>query len=298
MTKKFELGNYVKKEEIEETVYKPLQCVNMPKVFQDAIGLPGIPLGHSTMIFGLSDSGKTDILLKVAKQAIEQDILPFIVVTENKLDKERLEAYGLKHGENCILEEKIKTLEEVYDYISMKVEDIKKGRLEQNTLILWDSWAGTHAKDTVEIDKDGRILKKHSVMKNAQVGGQYNSIVMERISDTRKIDCDYSLGLLMLNQAYTSPPEFPGAPPGIIANGGNKIWFPLSLSILIKEGKRIKTTVNGRDFKIGLISKLRVEKNHINGVYTEGEIFLAGSEMLENDEKLIKDFKEKFKESK
>ena len=81
----------------------------------------------------------------------------------------------------------------------------------------------------------------------------------------------------MLNQAYTSPPEFPGAQPSIIANGGNKIWYPLSVSILIKEGKRIKTTVDGRDFKIGLVSKLRVDKNHINGIYTEGEVLLSGS---------------------
>ena len=293
--KKFELTDYVKKEEIEETIYKPLQYVVMPKVFQDAVGLPGICLGHSTMVFGLSDSGKTDILLKVAKEAVAQDIVPFLIITENKMDKGRLNDYGLVHGENCIIEEQLKTLEDVYDYISMKVEDIKKGRLKQNTIVLWDSWAGTHAKDTIEIDKDGRILKKHSVMKNAQVGGQYNSIVMERIASTREMSCDYSLGLLMLNQAYTSPPEFPGAQPSIIANGGNKIWYPLSVSILIKEGKRIKTTVDGRDFKIGLVSKLRVDKNHINGIYTEGEVLLSGSNMLENTEANVKQVKEDFK---
>lgn len=293
--KKFELSDYIKKEEIEETVYKPLQYVVMPQVFQEAVGLPGIALGHSTMIFGLSDSGKTDILLKVAKEAVAQDIIPFIIITENKMDKVRLNDYGLIHGDNCIIEEQIKTLEEVYDYISMKVEDIKTSRLKQNCVILWDSWAGTHAKDTVEIDKEGRILKKHSVMKNAQVGGQYNSIVMERITSTREMTSNYSLGLLMLNQAYIGPAEMPGLPPPIIANGGNKIWYPLSLSILIKEGKRIKVTKNDKNYKIGLISKLRVEKNHINGIYTEGEILLAGNEMLEHNDKNIKEVKEKFK---
>jgi len=293
--KKFELTDYVKKEEIQETVYKPLQYVNMPKVFQDATGLPGIALGHSSMIFGLSDSGKTDILLKVAKEAVAQDIVPFLVITENKMDKARLDAYGLIHGDNCIIEEQIKTLEDVYDYISMKVEDIKTGRLKQNCIILWDSWAGTHAKDTVEIDKDGRILKKHSVMKNAQVGGQYNSIVMERITSTREMTSDYSLGLLMLNQAYVGPAEMPGLPPPIIANGGNKIWYPLSLSILIKEGKRIKVTKKDRNYKIGLVSKLRVEKNHINGVYCEGNIILSGTDMLEETDSNLKKIKEDFK---
>jgi RecA/RadA recombinase len=296
MNKKFDLSDYVKKDEVEETVYKPLQYVVMPECFQKVTSLPGIALGHSTMIYGLSDSGKTDIMLKVAKEAVSQDILPFLIITENKLDIDRLKSYGLKHGENCIVEEKLTTLEEVYDYISMKVEDIKKNRLKQNCIILWDSWAGTHAKDTMEIDKEGRIIKKHSVMKNAQVGGQYNSIVMKRIASTREMDCNFSLGLLMLNQAYLSPSTMPGIPPSTVANGGNKIWYPLSLSLLIKEGKRIKTTINGQDYKIGLISKIKVEKNHITGVYTEGEVVLAGSEMFENDEKLIKAYKESYKE--
>lgn len=294
--KKFNLESYVKKEEIEETVYKPLQYVVMPECFQKAIGLPGIALGHSTMLYGLSDSGKSDILLKIAKEAVSQDIVPFLIVTENKLDKERLDLYGLKHGENCIVEETITTLEDVYDYISMKVHDIQKGKLKQNAIILWDSWAGTHSRETIDIDKDnGKILKKHSVMKNAQVGGQYNSIVMKRIASTREMNCDFSLGLVMVNQAYTSPPEYPGAPASIVANGGNKIWFPLSLSILVKEGKRIKTVIKGQEYKIGLVTKLRVDKNHINGIYTEGEILLSGPDMLEPTDSNIKDVKEQFK---
>jgi hypothetical protein len=297
--KKFDLGSYAEDTEtVDETVYKPLQYINMPKCFQDAIGLPGIPLGHSTMLYGLSDSGKTDVLLKIAREAVSQEILPIIIITENKMEKARLESMGLKDKENCIVVEHLTTLEDVYDYISMKCTDIKNGKLKMNTMILWDSVAGTPSKDSFEIAKDGKITKKYGPQKNASVIGYYNPIVMKIITSTRQIDCDYSLGLFMLNQAYKNMPEFPGAPVTTVPNGGEKIWFPISLAIEIKEGKRIKVTQDGRDLEIGLVSKLKVKKNHVTGVNSMGEIVLAGSEMFENDEKLVKEYKERFKDKK
>lgn len=297
--KKFDLGSYAESSEtVDETVYKPLQYINMPKCFQEAIGLPGIPLGHSTMLYGLSDSGKTDVLLKIAREAVAQDILPILIITENKMEKARLELMGLKDKENCIVVEHLTTLEDVYDYISMKATDIKNGKLKMNSMILWDSVAGTPSKDSFEIAKDGKITKKYGPQKNASTIGYYNPIVMKIITATRQIDCDYSLGLFMLNQAYKNMPEFPGAPVTTVPNGGEKIWFPISLAVEIKEGKRIKITKDGRDLEIGLVSKLKVKKNHITGINAAGEIVLAGSEMFANDEKLLKEYKERFKDQK
>lgn len=299
MSKDFNLGDYVEATEtVDETVYKPLQYITMPKCFQEAIGLPGIPLGHSTMLYGLSDSGKTDVLLKIAREAVNQDILPIIVITENKMEKTRLDTMGLKDKENCIIVEHLTTLEDVYDYISMKVTDIKNGRLKMNCLILWDSVAGTPSKDSFEIAKDGKITKKYGPQKNAQTIGYYNPIIMKMVTSTRQIESDYSLGLFMLNQAYKNMPEFPGAPTTTVPNGGEKIWFPISLAIEIKEGKRIDVVIDGKKFEIGLVSKLKVKKNHVTGINAAGEIVLAGSEMFENDEKLVKEYKEKYKSRK
>lgn len=296
MTKEFDLEKYEEASEpTEEIVYKPMQYIEMPKCFQDTIGLPGIPLGYSTMLYGLSDSGKTDVMLKVAREATQQDILPIIIITENKLDKTRLDLMGLEHKKNCLIKEDLTTLEDVYDYVSMKVEDIKNGKLKKNCIILWDSVAGTPSKESFEIAKDGKITKKYGPQKNASVIGYYNPIIMKRVTSTREMNSDYSLGLFMLNQAYKQMPEFPGAPTTTVPNGGEKIWFPISLAIEIREGKRIKTTVAGRDLEIGLIAKLKVKKNHLTGVNSSGEVVLAGSEMFENDEKLVKEYKEKFK---
>lgn len=295
MSKKFDLGDYLKKDEVEETVYKPLQYVIMPKVFQDCIGLPGIALGYMSMAYGLSDSGKTEIMLHIAQEAVKQDILPILVIGENKMETSRLVSKGLIPGETCIVEESISTLEDFYDYISMKVEDIKTKRLKMNCIVLLDSIASLPSKESFEIDKDGRISKKYGPQKNAAVMGYFNPIVSKRIASTREMNSDYSLGLFIVNQAYKQPPEFPGAPTIVVPNGGEKIWFPLGLSFEVKEGKRIKQTVSGRDLEIALVTKIKVKKNHITGIYSSGEILLAGNDMLENNDKTIKEFKESFK---
>lgn len=298
MTKEFDLEKYDDATSTtEEIIYKPLQYVTMPECFQNAIGLPGFPLGHTAMIYGLSDSGKTDVLLKAAREAVNQDILPILIITENKLDKARLQLMGLEHKKNCLIKEDLTTLEDVFDYISMKVEDIKNGKLKKNCFIFWDSVAGTPSKESFAVEKDGKITKKYGPQKNASVIGYYNPIIAKRVSSTREMNSDFSLGVLMLNQAYKNMPEFPGAPTTTVPNGGEKIWFPISLAIEIKEGKRIKTTIDGRDLEIGLVSKLKVKKNHVTGINATGEVVLAGAEMFENDEKLIKEFKERYKSS-
>lgn len=291
MTKKFDLGNYLKKDEAEEIIYKPIQYIKMPDAFQKATGLPGIPLGFSSMGYGLSDCGKTEIILKAAKSAVDQNILPIFIFTENKIDKSRLLENGLIPGENCIVVEDLTTLEDVYDFISMKVEDIKNERLAADCMVFWDSVAATPSKESFEVDKDGRITKRYGPQKNAQVIGYYNPIIAKRIASTREMTCTNSIGLFMVNQAYIKPPEFPGAMASIVPNGGEKIWFPLALTLEIKEGKRIKLG----DSEIGLVAKIKVKKNHINGVYQSGEIFLAGDNILENTDNEIKKFKENYK---
>ncbi len=160
MSKKFDLSDYLKNEEAEEIVYKPLQYVTMPKCFQDSTGIPGIPLGYLSMGYGLSDSGKTEIALHIAKQAAANDILPILVIGENKMEKSRLLEHGLIPGENCILEEGISTLEDFFDYASMKVEDLKTKRLKMNSLLILDSVASLPSKESFEVDKDGNMVHK------------------------------------------------------------------------------------------------------------------------------------------
>ena len=292
--KDFDLESYLAGEQKEAPVveYKPQEYLLMPKPIQEALGMPGLPLGAASVLYGLSDCGKTGILLNAAARAQKQGILPILILTENKTNIDRIRAAGIDPTK-AIIKEDLKYLEKVYDYISMKVHDIKSGKLPVNVHFFWDSVAGTPSEESIEITKEGKIVKKYTNQKNANVIGFYNPIIASLISETRQVGCPNTAGLTMITQAYVKPPEFPGAPSTIVPNGGEKIWYPLSLVVEVKEGRRLKAAHKGRDIEYGMVSKLKVKKNHINELNCEGEAVLLGSEILENDKKAIDEYKEK-----
>jgi hypothetical protein len=244
------------------------------------------------MAFGLSDSGKTGLLLNAVKCAQDQGKLAILIVTENKLTKDRITKAGIDLSKVIIVED-LKFLESVYDYISMKIQEVLDGKLPMDVMIFWDSVAGCPSKDSYSVTAAGKIEKEFDNRKNANVIGFYNNIIASRVADTRRSDVTGTVTIMFLTQAYVGEkPKFPpGLPAPIIPNGGEKIWFPLSLAIEIKEGARLNTKYKGKYVNFGLVSKLTIRKNHINELTSSGDIVLAGSQVLPNDDKVIEEFK-------
>jgi hypothetical protein len=289
----FDLEAYAGKEpEMEEIVYKPDLDITLQKEVSDAIGMPGIRMGTVTAMYGLSNSGKTTLLLHMAAQAQKQGILPILIITENKMDWERAAPLGLDISKSkCIIREDLQFLEDVYNYISIKIEDIKTGRLPRNVLFLWDSVASTPSVETMKIGKDGSIEKKYGPQKNAAVIGYYNPIIMKRITSTRHQESKHMAGLVMLTQAYVKPAEFSGGVATIVPNGGEKIWFPLSLCLEIKEGQQLTATVDGRLITFGTVCKIKVAKNHLSEISTSGDFVITSDKLIANDPKVIDEYK-------
>ena len=65
---------------------KPLDWIVMPKAFQDALKLPGFPIGYFSGIMGWSDTGKSTLKNCAIAQAQKQGILPVIFETEGNFD--------------------------------------------------------------------------------------------------------------------------------------------------------------------------------------------------------------------
>jgi hypothetical protein len=294
----FDLENYSSNEDHTEIVYKPDVDVVLQKELSEAIGMPGFRMGAVTAMYGLSNSGKTSIMIHAAVQAQKQGITPIFIITENKMDWSRAERMGLDISKSrCIIREDLEYLEDVYNYISQKIEDVKTGRLPRDIMIFWDSVASTPSIESLEIDKTGKIKKKYGPQKNAAVIGYYNPIIMKRIASTRQTDCDHTVGLVMLTQAYIKPPEFPGGMATMIPNGGEKIWFPLSLCLQIKEGGELSSKVDGRKVVFGTVCRVKVAKNHLTSTSTEGEFVITSDAILPNTPEAIEAYKKANKDS-
>lgn len=72
--------------EVSKTADKEMEWIVLPKAYQDAVKLPGIPMSRTTMIRGWQDVGKSTLKNCIIASAMRQGILPIIFETEGNFD--------------------------------------------------------------------------------------------------------------------------------------------------------------------------------------------------------------------
>lgn len=293
--KKFNLNDYKKKVKVADTPKKKDKFVVLDECMHMVLGMPGIPLGHITQVFGKSDTGKTSLLFHTAVQAQQQGILPVIIITEGKVSWDRAEAMGFDKS-NAIIEEDLEYLEDVFAFIDKITADVSMGALPTDVLILWDSVGNTLSKDEVVVEKDGTSTNKQTMMKAAKVITQNMRVISAKVNNTRKISYPKTVGLFILNQAYTKPPAFSGGISTLVPYGGDAIWFRSSLVLKTARTKKLTATKDKVRMGFGIISKITVDKNHITNTAHQGEFVITADKIIPNDPELIKAYKEENKE--
>ena len=292
--KKFDLSKYKESIEITDVPLKKDLYVEVNDALKAVLGLPGIPVGHITQIFGMSDTGKTSLLFHIAAEAQKQDILPVMIITEGKVDWNRAKAMGFDK-DSAIVNEDVEFLEDAFNFIDKITSDVSMGELPHDVMILWDSIGNTLSKDEVEKKEDGTWEKKSTMMKAAKVISERMRITSKKINDTRKISYPKGVGLVVLNQAYTQPPQFPGGPSSTVPYGGNAVWFRSSLVIKTSRSKKLTATKDGKDLTFGIVSKISVDKNHISSVANKGDFVITSDSIFPNEPGAIKEYKDSHK---
>ena len=65
---------------------KPMEFIAMPEAFQNALKLPGFPMGYMSIITGWSNTGKSTLKNCLIASCINNGIIPVIYETENNFD--------------------------------------------------------------------------------------------------------------------------------------------------------------------------------------------------------------------
>ena len=65
---------------------KPMEWLDMPKAFKDALKIPGIPVSYVTTVIGHSNTGKSTLVNHAIVAAQRQGYVPVIYDTENNFD--------------------------------------------------------------------------------------------------------------------------------------------------------------------------------------------------------------------
>ncbi len=288
----FDRSKYIQ-EKSKHVQYKPDSFIPMSKAFQDLTMFPGFPQGHVHMVYGLSDCGKTTMLLELAKGAQSKNILPVFVISEKKWSWKRCAIMGIDKND-CVYNDEIEFIEEACDYIASVLKDQAEGRLKEDIVFLWDSVGATPSraeweaqeehdklvKKAIEEGKDPKEVKKSTtaMMVTAKVlREQIERKINHLINRTRNEKYPYLATLFIVNHGYVSPN--PMGPASLVPYGGGGI--KLACTLVFRQGKvsgsakKISATVGGTDIVYGLQVPLVFEKNHLNGLSAQGEVIVT-----------------------
>lgn len=106
---------------------KPMSFIPMPKAYNEALKLPGIPQGYMSIITGWSNTGKSTLINCLIASCIDNGIMPIIYDTENNFDF----FYARDCGMKC---------EPIWDEVETEVVDEETGEVSvvtENQIVEW-----------------------------------------------------------------------------------------------------------------------------------------------------------------
>ena len=290
------------------TKEKELQWFVLPEAYQDAVRLPGIPMGYVSAIRGHSNTGKSTIKLELIKAAQKQGVLPVIFELENNFSWTHAKDIGVNvseyvdeetgeimygPGENMLYYDTTKLYELYgsYDHEQMKylskpnretyvIEDValcirdlirkqRNGELPFDMIFIIDSiGVGDCYRAAV---KNG----SNNMWYAGAVSSAFNPIVNDLIPSTRNINSEYTNTMFVVNKIWVENTTI--GLPSAKSKGGNSLTYAYRLILYVgnvsSAGIKALTAISGgREYQYGVKTKIKVEKNHINNLTYSGEI--------------------------
>jgi hypothetical protein len=311
---KFSLSDYKSRIQANAVSFKKQTWIKMSEAFQALTGLPGIPEGHTVMVTGRSDTGKTTMLIEAAMYAQKQNVLPVFIITEKKWSWDRIVEGGFDK-ENCLYRDDIDTIEEGCDFMQQIIRDQTEGRLPTDIIFLWDSIGATpsraeHKAAEETLDAQMKAIADEKEIPDAKGGGMMVTarVLRERItrnlshkiSATRKETCPWNATFLVVNHAYQAPPSFPGGVTTLVPYGGDAIYLAATLVFrmggVMSNSSKVTATKDGVDISFAIKSSFTTMKNHISDASGSGKIICTATGFIEDDKKALDEYKAQHKE--
>lgn len=301
LRKKFDLSSFKSKKGFgaENTKYKPQEWIPLDKAWQDVTSLPGLPIGHMTLLRGHSDTGKTTTLLECAARCQKMGILPVFIITELKFSWAYAKAMGVQFEE--VIDEEtgevkgydgfflyadrgtLSTIEDVAAYIADLMDEQAKGNLPYSLCFLWDSVGSVPCRMSVE-------SKNNNSQWNAgALSTQFGGFIDQKITLTRKSSCPYTDTLVVINKVWAAPGEGFGALPKMQNKGGNALYYDSSLVItyggVTNSGTtKLKAICDKREYEWGKRVNIQVDKCHLGNVSSRGKIIMTPTGFISVDD--------------
>jgi hypothetical protein len=309
---KFNLSAFKKSKFLDQSVkFKAQKWLPLSPAFNEVLSLPGIPMGHITLLRGHSDTGKTTAMLECAVAAQKAGVLPVFIITEMKWNWEHVKQMGFKinevwdketgeltdyEGDFIYIDRSILgTVEDVAAFIADLLHEQSQNRLPYDLLFLWDSVGSIPCKLSVESNKNNNEWNAGAMSQS------FGNFINQKIILSRKENYPYTNTLVAVNKIWVDKPSMPMEQPKMKNKGGNTMFFDSSVVVtfgnITNAGtNKIKATKGGKDVEFAKRTKISVDKNHITGVQTKGTVIMTVHGFIDDDKKAIDNYKKEHSE--
>lgn len=298
--------------------WKPDRYLKVNDALEKALNHPeGIfQLGHTYLLIGHSDTGKTTALIEVAKACQKDNILPIFLVTELKWDFNHLLKSGFDLNRTEVVDEDtgeitvkydgdfiyrdyetLPSIESIAEFINKCLKAQRDGKIQQDICFFIDSLGNVQSEQSIA------SAKKSNLWDAGAIATQFQRGVCKEINLTRKKGLPFFATLVIVNHATVNPHlgEYM-ARPTLDPLGGNGIVKMctgiIQFGDITKSGtSNVKATKGGKEIIFGKRTKVQLKKYHSADVSTQGKIILVEHGFIEDDKIAIKDYTKKHSKS-
>jgi len=307
LKKSFNIDAFKKSKFLDQSVkFKPQRWIKLSEAFQDIISLPGIPMGHISLLRGHSDTGKTTALLEAAVSAQKMGILPVLIITEMKWNWEHAQQMGFEMNPVAdpetgeIIDYKgfflyvdrgsLNTIEDVAAFIADLLNEQAKGKLPFDLCFFWDSVGSVPCRLSIESQKNNNEWNAGAM------STQFGNFLNQKIILSRKENQPYTNTLVAVNKVWVAKPNSPMEQPKMKNKGGDTMFFDSSFVITFGNvsnsgTSKIKATKDGKDVEFAKRTKISADKNHVTGVQTKGTVTMTVHGFIADDKSAIDAYK-------
>lgn len=289
-------------EKVGKVADKELEWVIMPKAFQEATRLPGIPLGRTTVIRGWTNTGKSTLKNLAIAAAMRQGMLPVIFETEGNFDFQYAKDCGMditpvygvdpETGEETIVDWEgdyvLFTTTKMCEFCGdMDYSKGEKTKNKRNVAVIEDigyiinTFLDEQHNGNIPMpilfvwDSIGSIQSWKSYTSktgnNMFDAGAINTTfkpIFARISASKEVGAPYTNGMIAVNKIWKDNQNSMGGATAIANSGGEAFKYGCRLGIhcggVATPGiKKLKATVKGSDTEYGTVTKITVYKNQL-----------------------------------
>jgi hypothetical protein len=303
----FDLDKFIKSKNLSSTSIKMKEqkWIPLSQAFQNCLSIPGIPIGHITLLRGHSDTGKTTALLEAAVSCQKMGILPVFIITEMKWNWDHAKQMGLQFegvpnedGEIAdykgffiyVDREKLNTIEDVAAFIADLLDEQKNGRLPYDLCFFWDSVGSIPCRLSVESNKNNNEWNAGAMSQ------QFGNFINQKIVLSRKQSQPYTNTMVAVNKIWVAKAETIMSQPKMKNKGGDTMYFDSSLIItfgnVTNSGtNKIKATKNSKEVEFAKRTKISCDKNHVNDVTSTSKVIMTAHGFIDDTKAAIDNYK-------